>query len=96
LTFTAQGAHVSVAAITRFSSKETTKKYLSDLDRMHKVVLKAENERQLKDLVTKLEESSIDHYSWTEQPENIVVAVASAPEDKTLLQPHFKSFKLFK
>ena len=85
-----------MAAISTFLQKEATQKYLQDLDKMHKVVLKAEGEQQLKDLVSNLKEAGIDHYAWTEQPENIVVAVASAPSEKTLLQPHFKSFKLFK
>lgn len=93
---TAQGAHVSVAAISTTLTREPTQQYLNALDKMHKIVLKAESEDQLQELVNKLKESQFDHYAWIEQPENILVAVASAPNDKTLLQPLFKAFKLFK
>lgn len=92
----AQGAHSSVAAIANSLQTETTKQYLQDLDRMHKIVLKAENESQLKDLVDKLEADSISHHAWIEQPENILCSVSSAPNHKSVLQPYFKDYKLFK
>lgn len=76
--------------------KEKTKVYLDNLDSMHKVVLKAENEDQLKELTVNLKSSNIDHYCWIEQPENIISCIASAPNDKSILQPFFKPFKLFK
>ena len=85
-----------MAAISTSLDKEPTQLYLKELEKMHKIVLRAENEQQLKDLVIKLKESNLDHYAWIEQPENLLVGVASSPNDKTLLQPHFKAFKLFK
>ena len=76
--------------------KEKTKMYLENLDSMHKVVLKAESEDQLKELASQLDSGNIDHYCWMEQPENIISCIASAPNDKSLLQPFFKPFKLYK
>ena len=76
--------------------KEKTKLYLENLDSMHKVVLKAENEGQMKELASNLGTNNIDHYCWIEQPENVISCIASAPNDKSILQPFFKPFKLFK
>lgn len=92
----AQGAHSSVAAIANSLQTETTKQYIQELDRMHKIVLKAENESQLKDLIEKLKADSISHYAWIEQPENILCSVSSAPNHKSVLQPYFRDYKLFK
>ena len=44
--------------------------YLDDLDNMHKVVLEAKDEDQLKVLADQLKEGAIDHKLWVEQPEN--------------------------
>ena len=92
----AQGAHAAVAAIAKSLGTESTKAYLNDLPAMHKIVLKANNEEELKSLVSVLQSKEISHYAWVEQPEDLLVAVASAPADKGLLSPHFKQFKLFK
>ena len=44
--------------------------YLDDLDNMHKIVLEAKDEDQLKVLADQLKEGAIDHKLWVEQPEN--------------------------
>lgn len=63
---------------------------------MHKVVLRANNESELKSLIDRLDSDKISHYPWIEHPEGVLVAVASAPEEKLKLAPYFKQFKLFK
>lgn len=75
---------------------DATKSYVGDLPNMHKVILKANNEAELKSLVANLEGDKIAHYPWIEQPEDLLVAVASAPNEKAKLSPYFKQFKLFK
>ena len=49
---------------------ESVQQYLTDLDNMHKVVLEAKDEDQLKVLADQLKECAIDHKLWVEQPEN--------------------------
>ena len=85
-----------MAAICKYYDEEATKEYLNQLARMHKVVLKAESEDDMKELIKSLESNSIKHYVWVEEPESLVSSVASAPDLKSVLQPFFKSFKLFK
>lgn len=63
---------------------------------MHKVVLKASSEEEMKELVFQLAADGISHHAWMEEPEKIMSAVASAPNEKSILQPYFKKFKLFK
>ena len=91
----AQGCHAAIAAVIKNLDKQPTQAYLDNLESMYKVVLKAETDDQLEVLISKLEAQDIDHYVWTEQPENIRTCVASAPNDKARLQPLFRSFKLF-
>lgn len=92
----AQGAHASVAAISQSLDQADTQSYLNELETMHKVVLKAESEEQVQQLVQRLSAAGIRHYAWIERPEDILAAVASAPGQKSVLQSHFKGFKLFK
>lgn len=96
LVVTAQGAHASVAAISRSMDQPMTQSYLSQLERMYKIVLKSENEDQMRQLVLQLTDAGIQHHAWIEQPEDLMASVATAPNVKSLLQPFFKQFKLFK
>ena len=73
-----------------------TQAYLFELGKMHKVVLKAESEDELRRLVQQLTGDNIMHHVWMEQPEDVVASVATAPNAKSVLQPYFKQFKLFK
>lgn len=85
-----------MAAIAKSMDHPGTQAYLSELEKMHKVVLQAENEQQLQQLVSRLVSDNIPHHGWIEQPEGILSSVATAPADKSVLQPYFKQFKLFK
>ena len=62
---------------------------------MRKVVLKCESENQIADLQKNLDKEKIDYVMWTEQPENIVTCLATAPKEMDILKPFFKHFKLF-
>ena len=55
------GVHASVAATHLWYNEENTKLYLADLDNMHKVVLGAKSEEQLKKLGEKLDKNNINH-----------------------------------
>lgn len=63
---------------------------------MTKVVVKAESEEQLMKFSETLTSKGIKYYLWREQPENIITALASAPNERDLLKPIFREFKLYK
>ncbi|CAL1533242.1 unnamed protein product [Lymnaea stagnalis] len=92
----AQACHSCTAAIHLYYKDEVTQEYLSDLDRMHKIVLEAKDEESLNKLSETLKENNIDHKLWLEQPENIPTCIAVKPYRKTDVQAFFKSFKLFR
>jgi len=92
----AQACHASSAAIHLFYQHPDTKAYLDDLDNMHKVVLEAKDEDQLKVLADQLKEGAIDHKLWVEQPENYPTCLAIRPYPKAQVQDYFKGFKLYR
>lgn len=92
----AQACHAVTAVTHLFYEDDQTKLYLSDLDNMHKVVLEAPDEQSMVNLKNKLEENSVKHKMWVEQPENIPTCIAVKPYPKEEVQKYFKKFKLFK
>ncbi|KAI0230276.1 putative peptidyl-tRNA hydrolase PTRHD1, partial [Lamellibrachia satsuma] len=91
-----QACHACSAVIHMFHDDPNTQAYLVDLDNMHKVVLQANDESTLKELSRTLENESIDHKLWMEQPENVATCLATKPYRKDKVQKYFKTFKLFK
>ncbi|KAK2148566.1 hypothetical protein LSH36_491g02038 [Paralvinella palmiformis] len=57
----AQACHASSAVIHLYYTDPNTQEYLKDLDRMHKVILEADDEETLRSLSEKLKAGSIDH-----------------------------------
>lgn len=92
----AQACHAVTATTHLFHDDEYTKKYLEDLDNMHKVVLDGLNEQSLLSLQEKLNEADIKHKLWIEQPENIPTCLVVKPYPKEEVHRYFKKFKLFK
>ena len=92
----AQACHASTAVMHEFHDHEDTKRYLSELDSMHKVVLEVKCEDELKSLGNKLLEGGIDHKMWIEQPENFPTCLAVRPYPKDQIQSFFKGLKLYK
>ncbi|KAJ8910079.1 hypothetical protein NQ315_012856 [Exocentrus adspersus] len=92
----AQACHAAVAVTHLFHDDEITRQYLEDLDRMHKVVLEATDEKILITLKNRLEENNIKYKLWIEQPENISTCLVTKPYPKEEVQKYFKKFKLFK
>lgn len=94
----AQAVHASVAAVWNASDCDVTRSYCcqDNATQMHTVVLEAKNEEALIKLTELLDENSIQHVMWREQPENIVTALATKPYKRSVVQPFFKKFKLFK
>ncbi|XP_072398232.1 putative peptidyl-tRNA hydrolase PTRHD1 [Diabrotica undecimpunctata] len=92
----AQACHAVTAVTHLFYEDEFTQRYLKDLDNMHKVVLEAPDEKSLVNLKEKLEENSVKHKLWIEQPENIPTCLVVKPYPKEEIQKYFKRFKLFK
>ncbi|KAH9506542.1 peptidyl-tRNA hydrolase domain-containing protein 1, partial [Dermatophagoides farinae] len=63
-----QGCHASVAAVYKYLNEPETIEYMANLDRMTKLVLKAESEEQILKTSGLLTASKIKHYVWREQP----------------------------
>nr|XP_027194004.1 putative peptidyl-tRNA hydrolase PTRHD1 [Dermatophagoides pteronyssinus] len=91
-----QGCHASVAAIYKYLNEPETTEYLANLDRMTKLVLKAESEEQILKTSELLTVNQIKHYLWREQPENYVTSLATAPYDRNILRPLLQDYKLFR
>ncbi|XP_077990437.1 putative peptidyl-tRNA hydrolase PTRHD1 [Glandiceps talaboti] len=92
----AQACHACTAVLHTFYNDPNVQQYTSDLDHMHKVVLEAKDEESVRSLANKLQEESIDHKLWIEQPEDIPTCLATKPYPKDQVQKYFKKFKLFK
>ncbi|KAI8340086.1 peptidyl-tRNA hydrolase II domain-containing protein [Chlamydoabsidia padenii] len=75
----AQACHAATAILHTTRTEPNTIKYVEDYERMHKVVLETKNDETLKKLAESLETHNIPLYQWTEQPENIPTALATAP-----------------
>lgn len=92
----AQACHATTAVIKLFSDDSNVDLYTRDLDSMHKIVLEAANEAELKNLSEKLKEQKIDHKLWIEQPENYATCLATKPYPREDIKSYFKKFKLYK
>ncbi|XP_044756976.1 putative peptidyl-tRNA hydrolase PTRHD1 [Coccinella septempunctata] len=92
----AQACHAVTAVTHLFHDDEHTKKYLEDLDNMHKVVLEIPNEKEIISLHEVLEKNNIKHKLWIEQPENIPTCLVLKPYPKDEVKAYFKDLKLFK
>lgn len=92
----AQACHASTAALWMYRDDSNTLQYTSDLDTMHKVVLEAPSQNELKKLSENLSANEIDYKLWIEQPENFPTCLATKPYPKQQIQSYFKKFKLFK
>ncbi|XP_006880686.1 PREDICTED: putative peptidyl-tRNA hydrolase PTRHD1 [Elephantulus edwardii] len=92
----AQACHAATAALHVHRDHPHTAVFLQNLGRMHKVVLEAPDENTLKDLAETLQQKSIDHTLWLEQPENIATCIALRPYPKEEVSQYLKKFRLFK
>ncbi len=93
----AQACHASNAIIYQTSTDELTKLYLNDLNRMHKIILGIDGgEKELTEFSQFLQQNSIEHYLWMEQPENIPTAIAVKPYLKKDIEQFFSKFKLYR
>ena len=93
----AQACHATTAILFKTMQDELTHAYLADTDRMHKIVLSVEGGgTELTELSTLLKENSVEHYLWTEQPENIPTAIAVKPYYKHNVEQFFSKYKLYR
>lgn len=77
-------------------NESTTQEYLQNLDRMTKLVLRADSETEILKIQEILQKNNIKHHTWIEQPENIISALATIPMQREILKPLLKGYKLFK
>ncbi|KAG0168396.1 peptidyl-tRNA hydrolase domain-containing protein 1 [Apophysomyces sp. BC1034] len=75
----AQACHAATAILHTTRDEPNTKEYVSDIHGMHKVVLETKNVDTLEKLAEALTGYQVPYLKWTEQPENIVTALATAP-----------------
>ena len=92
----AQACHACSAVIHNTYNSEETRNYLSDLDNMHKVILKCDDRQSLTDLAENLTDNGIQHKLWIEQPENIETCLAIQPIVKERVFEFVQHFKLFR
>ncbi|KAI8366100.1 peptidyl-tRNA hydrolase II domain-containing protein [Radiomyces spectabilis] len=89
-----QACHAATAILQQTKDDDNTKEYLKDIHNMRKVVLETKNAASLEKLADALVEHEIPLFRWTEQPENIVTAFATAPlrERSTEVKAIFKKY----
>merc|ERR1712098_166429 len=92
----AQACHAATASIHLYYGDEQTQAYLADLDNMHKVVLEAPGQADLRKVADKLTEAGVLHKLWVEQPEDTPTCLAVKPYPKQEVQKYFKKYKLYK
>eukprot|EP00127_Corallochytrium_limacisporum_P002205 Clim_evm99s108 gene=Clim_evmTU99s108 len=94
----AQACHATTAALAKYREHPETEAYIApdNLAHMRKIVLSIESEENLKKLVNKLQQNSVDHYCWLEEPEKISTALATRPYHKPEVESFFKGLKLFR
>ena len=95
----AQACHACVAAVSQSADHPHTAAYCAPgeaLDAMHKVVLEVKGEPQLRALAAALAEAGVGHRLWIEQPEGVATCLATQPDAKETLAPHFKKLQLCK
>ncbi|XP_038627470.1 putative peptidyl-tRNA hydrolase PTRHD1 [Tachyglossus aculeatus] len=92
----AQACHAATAALHVYRAHPDTAAYLGDLGSMRKVVLEIPDEAALKALATHLQQESVDHTLWLEQPENTPTCLALRPYPKDEVNSHLRKLKLLK
>lgn len=97
----AQAVHASVAAIWESKTSNNTIDYCEQPgsgmnSQMHTVVLEAKNEAAVVKLADQLTKDGLQFALWTEQPENMVTALAAQPYKRSNIKKHFSKFRLFK
>ena len=63
---------------------------------MRKVVLEATSEDHLRSLSGTLATAGIQFKLWTEQPENVITALATRPYPRSAVAPFFRKLRLLK
>jgi len=92
----AQACHASVAAVAKYKEDDKVVEYITNLNRMHKVVLRVDSTDELENLSDKLASNGVLHHLWIEEPETVPTCLASKPGLKSSLASHFKGLKLLK
>ncbi|XP_061477924.1 putative peptidyl-tRNA hydrolase PTRHD1 [Rhineura floridana] len=91
-----QACHVALAVVHAHYEHPDTEEYLAQGSSMRTVVLEAPDECALTALAETLQQNSIDHKVWTEQPDNIATCIALRPCPKEHVHQYVKKFKLLK
>uniref|UniRef100_A0A915DJG7 peptidyl-tRNA hydrolase n=1 Tax=Ditylenchus dipsaci TaxID=166011 RepID=A0A915DJG7_9BILA len=89
-----QIGHASTACIWKYREDPEVVAYMEDLDSMHKVTLRVENEAELLAEAKKLEEANVDHKVWIE--DNMAVCICVKPYSRDFIRPLMKHLQLYK
>jgi peptidyl-tRNA hydrolase len=93
-----QACHACVAAISTFAHSSDTQKYISPecIQSMTKVLLKTTNDEEFRATLDTLTKAGIEHYCWTERPENIMTCIALRPYEKSTVSQYLKQLNLLR
>ena len=93
----AQAVHASVDCLQQYKNDNNVAKYTADGARkfMTTIILEVRDETHMNELMISLSQASVDHTIWSEQPENIITAIALKPYEKEDLPPFLRSLRLF-
>jgi peptidyl-tRNA hydrolase len=93
-----QAVHASTKAMALFRSHPETQAFVASeaaLQAMHVCIYEAKSLAKLQNLHAKFTAAGIDACLWTEQPEDVTIALATRPAPKSALRAVTKSLRLF-
>ncbi|AFZ81243.1 hypothetical protein BEWA_006520 [Theileria equi strain WA] len=94
----AQACHACISAVSVYSTDPNVIRYISpeNLPVMRTVVLSVASETELNSYHSLLLSHGVNNHLFTEQPENIITCLATAPVQKSRIYSLVKNLKLFK
>ena len=94
----AQACHASTACLAHYREDPAVIQYTCRENRMTMttIILSVADEEELYYFQDQLRQSSVDFFSWREQPENTLTAIALKPYSKSELPAYLSTLKLFK
>ncbi|KAI9227396.1 MAG: peptidyl-tRNA hydrolase II domain-containing protein [Piptocephalis tieghemiana] len=91
-----QACHAATAALWSFRDQPQSIQYLQDIPNMTKVTLEVKSLTDFNYTAKALEDLHIPIYRWTEQPEDIVTALATSPVLRSTTGNALKRTRLWK
>ncbi|PJF19797.1 MGC154811 protein [Paramicrosporidium saccamoebae] len=87
-----QACHACVAAISTFAHLPDTQKYISP--ECIQSMTKTTSDAEFRTTLDTLNKAGIEHYCWTEQPENTMTCIALRPYEKSTVSRYLRQLNL--